>query len=104
MVDHAVHIAELVGPEHVGLGLDFADESEEEYDFFGYDERYYPRPPWVWPDGLEWLHHARNIVPAFGLPAASLPLRSKESLVGTSCGSSTLFGAVELHGGSRSLA
>jgi membrane dipeptidase len=64
LVDHAVHIAELVGPEHVGLGLDFADESEEEYDFFGYDERYYPRPPWIWPEGLEWLHQARNIASA----------------------------------------
>jgi membrane dipeptidase len=58
------HIAGLTGPEHVGLGLDYADESEEEYDFYGYDERYYPRPPWVWPEGLEWLHRTRAIAPA----------------------------------------
>ena len=64
LIDHAVHIAGLVGAEHVGLGLDFADEGEEEYDFYGYDERYYPRPPWVWPRGIEWLHQSSDISPA----------------------------------------
>ncbi|MFE7935717.1 dipeptidase, partial [Streptomyces sp. NPDC057456] len=43
LIDHAVHISELVGAQHVGLGLDFADEDENDYDYFGYDERYYPR-------------------------------------------------------------
>ncbi len=61
LIDHAVHIAGLAGARHVGLGLDFADEGEEEYDFYGYDERYYPRPPWVWPRGIEWLHQCRDI-------------------------------------------
>jgi len=61
LIDHAVHIAGLVGAGHVGLGLDFADEGEEEYDFYGYDERYYPRPPWVWPRGVEWLHQCGGI-------------------------------------------
>jgi membrane dipeptidase len=64
LIDHAVHIADLVGAGHVGLGLDFADEGEEEYDFYGYDERYYPRPPWVWPRGIEWLHQCGGISPA----------------------------------------
>jgi membrane dipeptidase len=31
LIDHAVHIADLVGAMHVGLGLDFAEEGEEEY-------------------------------------------------------------------------
>ena len=61
LIDHAVHIAGLAGAGHVGLGLDFADEGEEEYDFYGYDERYYPRPPWVWPRGIEWLHQCGGI-------------------------------------------
>jgi membrane dipeptidase len=61
LIDHAVHIAGLVGAEHVGLGLDFADEGEEEYDFYGYDEKYYPRPPWVWPRGIEWFHQCHDI-------------------------------------------
>jgi membrane dipeptidase len=64
LIDHAVHIADLAGAEHVGLGLDFADEGEEEYDFYGYDEKYYPRPPWVWPRGIEWLHQCGDISPA----------------------------------------
>jgi len=61
IIDHAAHIAGLVGAGHVGLGLDFADEGEEEYDFYGYDERYYPRPPWTWPRGIEWLHQCGSI-------------------------------------------
>lgn len=61
LAEHAAYLAGLVGAEHVGLGLDFADEGEEEYDFYGYDERYYPRPPWTWPRGIEWLDKCANI-------------------------------------------
>jgi hypothetical protein len=32
------------------MGLDYADEDD---DFHGYDERYYPRPLWTWPPGIE---------------------------------------------------
>lgn len=58
---HIVHIAERVGPEHVGLGLDFADEDEADYDYYRYDERYYPRPPWTWPTGLSWWEDVGNL-------------------------------------------
>jgi membrane dipeptidase len=64
LIDHAVHIASLAGPGHVGLGLDFADEGEEEYDFYGYDEKYYPQPPWTWPRGIEWFHQCGDIASA----------------------------------------
>lgn len=64
LIDHAVHIAELVGPEHLGFGFDFADEDENDYDYFGYDERHYPRPPWRWPAGISWWEEAGNIAPA----------------------------------------
>jgi membrane dipeptidase len=64
LLDHAVHIADLVGARHVGLGLDFADEDENDYDYFGYDERFYPRPPWTWPVGISWWEEAGNIAPA----------------------------------------
>jgi membrane dipeptidase len=50
---HAVHIADLVGPGHVGMGLDYSDEDDDDYEAYGYDERYYPRPPWTWPAGIE---------------------------------------------------
>lgn len=64
LIDHAAYIAELVGPAHVGLGFDFADEDEEDYVYFGYDERYIPKPPWIWPVGLEGFAQAGNIAGA----------------------------------------
>jgi membrane dipeptidase len=64
LIDHAVHISALAGAQHVGLGLDFADEDEHDYDYFGYDERYYPRPPWTWPVGISWWDDAANTAPA----------------------------------------
>ncbi|MFT4037343.1 MAG: membrane dipeptidase [Thermomicrobiales bacterium] len=65
LIDHAVYIADLVGAEHLGLGLDFAIEDEDDYDYFGYDPRYYPRPPWTWPTGLGgFFRDAPNITTA----------------------------------------
>jgi len=53
LLDHADYISNLVGPQHVGLGLDFAVEDEGDYEYYGYDPRYYPIPPWTWPTGLD---------------------------------------------------
>lgn len=39
-----------MGAEHLGLGFDIADE--DDYDYYGYGERYYPRPPWTWSAGI----------------------------------------------------
>jgi membrane dipeptidase len=61
LVDHIVYLAGRVGVEHVGIGTDFADEDDEDYDFYGYDPRYYPRPPWVWPEGIAWWEDVRNL-------------------------------------------
>jgi membrane dipeptidase len=80
LIDHAVHIAGLVGAGHVGLGLDFADEGEEEYDFYGYDERYYPRPPWTWPRGIEWLHQCGGI--SLALQARGFSLDEAAGVIG----------------------
>jgi len=52
LLDHADYIGRLVGIEHVGLGMDFAVEDEDDFVYFGYDLRYYPMPPWTWPTGL----------------------------------------------------
>lgn len=30
----------------------------------GDDERYYSRPPWTWPRGIEWLDQCGRIGPA----------------------------------------
>jgi membrane dipeptidase len=64
LVDHVAYIADRIGIDRVGIGLDFADEDEEDYDYFGYDPRYYPRPPWTWPEGLTWWEDVRNLRPA----------------------------------------
>ncbi|HEY7048944.1 MAG TPA: membrane dipeptidase [Jatrophihabitantaceae bacterium] len=65
LIDHAVYIAELVGAAHVGLGFDYADEDEDDYDYYGYDERYYPRPPWNWPTGIASWNDCAGLEDAF---------------------------------------
>lgn len=64
MMDHAAYIAELVGPAHLGLGFDFAEEDEDDYVYFGYDERYIPKPPWVFPAGMSGHAEAGNMAAA----------------------------------------
>lgn len=62
LLDHADYISHLVGPQHLGLGLDFAVEDEGDYEYYGYDPRYYPIPPWIWPTGLDgFFRDAPNI-------------------------------------------
>lgn len=61
LLDHADHISSLIGPEHVGLGFDFAEEDEDDYLYFGYDERFYPHPPWTYPEGIGGYTEARNV-------------------------------------------
>ncbi len=61
MLDHADYISELVGPEHIGLGLDFADEDEDDFVKYGYDPRYYPPPPWTYPAGIGGFREWPNI-------------------------------------------
>jgi membrane dipeptidase len=64
LIDHVVHVAELVGVQHVGLGFDFAEEDEDDYVYFGYDSRYIPMPPWIWPTGIASHADAGNVAPA----------------------------------------
>jgi membrane dipeptidase len=61
VLDHVDYLAGLVGAEHVGLGMDFATETEEDYDYFGYEEDTYPRPPWTYPPGIAGFADLRNI-------------------------------------------
>lgn len=64
LIDHIAHVAGLVGVEHVGLGFDFAEEDEDDYIYFGYDSRYIPQPPWIWPTGIASHAEAGNVGPA----------------------------------------
>ena len=41
--------------------MDFAAETEEDYDYFGYEEDTYPRPPWIYPPGIAGFADIRNI-------------------------------------------
>lgn len=61
LLDHVDYLAALVGAEHVGLGLDFSQETEEDYDYFGYEPDTYPRPPWNYPPGIAGFADIRNI-------------------------------------------
>ena len=71
LLDHVDYLAALVGAEHVGLGMDFSQETEEDYDYFGYEEDTYPRPPWTYPPGIAGFADIRNI--GDGLAAAATP-------------------------------
>ena len=64
LIDHAAYIADVVGAQHVGLGFDFAQEDADDYVYFGYDERYVPAPPWIFPSGIAGHADAGNIAPA----------------------------------------
>src|SRR5690348_14591401 len=61
LLDHVDYLAALVGAEHVGLGMDYAVETEEDYDFYRYEEDTYPRPPWTYPPGIAGFADIRNI-------------------------------------------
>jgi membrane dipeptidase len=61
LLDHVDYLAALVGAQHVGLGLDFSVETEEDYDYFGYEEDTYPRPPWIYPPGIAGFADIRNV-------------------------------------------
>jgi membrane dipeptidase len=53
VVDHIEYLSELVGPEHVSIGLDFADNKPmEQFDDLYSDDPEIPSPPWEYPDGL----------------------------------------------------
>ena len=60
-LDHIDYLVERAGDRHVGIGLDFADEDEDDYEYFGYEEDTYPRPPWTWPSGIASFSDAKNI-------------------------------------------
>lgn len=52
LLDHLDYLVQLAGDEHVGLGFDFATETASDYDYYGYEEDTYPRPPWIYPPGI----------------------------------------------------
>ena len=65
LLDHVDYLIETAGDEHVGIGLDFSQETESDYDYYGYEEDTYPRPPWIYPRGIRSFAEMGNI--ALGL-------------------------------------
>lgn len=76
-ISHIQHIVDLVGPQHVGLGLDYWDgqhpfctdeESIALYDSFvragHWTPETYPRPPYYHPEGLESPEQLPNLTRA----------------------------------------
>jgi membrane dipeptidase len=57
LIDHIAHISELVGVEHVGLGLDFFEATRDEYrrlvEAGLWDVHSYPPPPYLFPAGID---------------------------------------------------
>jgi membrane dipeptidase len=55
-IDHMSYIADLVGSEHVALGLDYWNGTRAQYDQYIADGTWhpdnYPPPPWPYPAGI----------------------------------------------------
>ncbi len=61
LLDHVDYLVRVMGPRHVGLGLDFATENEDDYEYFGYKPEFYPRPPWTYPSGIDGFAAIPNV-------------------------------------------
>ncbi len=61
LLDHVDYLVETAGHDHVGLGLDFSTEEASDYDYYGYEEDTYPRPPWVYPERIASFVDERNL-------------------------------------------
>jgi membrane dipeptidase len=55
-IDHMAYIGDLVGVEHVGLGLDYWSGTQGDYDDLiasgAWHADNYPPPPWFYPEGI----------------------------------------------------
>jgi len=61
VIEQIDYLRRLIGPEHVGLGFDFSEETAEDYVYFRYDPRVYPQPPWKYPTDISGFHETPNI-------------------------------------------
>jgi membrane dipeptidase len=61
LLDHIDYMMRLVGDDHVGLGFDFSTETEDDYEYFKYKTQVYPRPPWIYPAGIDGFEKIPNV-------------------------------------------
>ena len=60
-LDHIDHIANLIGPDRVGIGLDFCQIPQASWDSGRFSSKAYQPPPWVFPEGLAGPEDVPNI-------------------------------------------
>lgn len=63
LIDHIEYLADLVGSDHVTLGLDFIDNLPEEELAVLVDDPAYPDPPYTYPEGVESAADIPNLTP-----------------------------------------
>lgn len=61
LLAHVDYLCRLIGPDHVGLGFDFATETDGDYEYFKYDPKVYPRPPWTYPTDIAGFAEIPNV-------------------------------------------
>jgi membrane dipeptidase len=61
LLDHIDYLVHLVGDDHVGLGFDFSTETEDDYEYFKYKQDVYPKPPWIYPSGIDGFEKIPNV-------------------------------------------
>jgi membrane dipeptidase len=61
LLDHIDYLVSLAGDDHVGLGFDFSTETEDDYEYFKYRTDVYPKPPWVYPAGIDGFEKIPNV-------------------------------------------
>ena len=61
LLDHIDYISDLAGPDRIGIGFDFAQETIQEYQAFGYDPETYPLPPWAYPRDIDEVSKTPNL-------------------------------------------
>ncbi|QIZ36526.1 dipeptidase [Saccharopolyspora sp. ASAGF58] len=64
LIDHLDYFVQLIGIDHVGLGIDYFDDSgwQTNVDLGVWDPEEYPRPPWPWAlDGTNSVEFAQRV-------------------------------------------
>ncbi len=111
LVDHALHIAGLVGTKHLSIGLDYYEgnwpfASDEQakalYEEWTRTGRWrpgtYPQPPWKYPEGLEVPSKLANLTAALVRSCFSEDEMSGRSWARISSASSRRSGDESVHG------
>ena len=94
-LDHIDYLCRVAGPEHVGLGLEYSQENEDDYIYYGYDPVSTHRRPGNTRTGIRGFADMPNITA--GLMRRGIPMITcAASSARTSCVSMGLCGEADL--------